>query len=248
VVLIRQDAYVALVNAPARSGPVWRSLAPSIGYIDLDRATPAQADSALDALASTRIIVFDMRGYPDGTLWSMAPRLGDRTQFQVAWFGEPRPAQPRHRPDDPSLGDASLTETESETFVQTLPGGAGNPREWRGKAIVLVDEGTQSQAEHTTLGLAAALPGTRVVGSPSAGANGDVSNFVLPGNILVYFSGHDVRWPDGRQLQRVGIKPDVLVRPTVRGIRARQDEVLDAAVAVARRNLTPSGKAAAGTH
>jgi C-terminal processing protease CtpA/Prc len=246
--LTRTDAYAPLVNAPPRSGPVWRSLAPGIGYIDLDRATPQQADSALDALAGARVIVFDMRGYPDGTLWSMAPRLGNRPQFQVGWFGEPRPSQPRHRPEDGLSGDASLSETELATFVQTLPGGAGNRRAWRGNAIVLIDETTQSQAEHTTLGIAAALPGTRIVGSPSAGANGDVSNFVLPGGIIVYFSGHDVRWPDGRQLQRVGIKPDLAVRPTVHGIRAGVDEVLQAAVALAQRSLSSNGRPATGTH
>jgi C-terminal processing protease CtpA/Prc len=248
VTLTRTNAYARLVSAAARSGPVWRSLAPTIGYIDLDRATPAQADSALDALARARVIVFDMRGYPDGTLWSMAPRLGDRLQFQVGWFGEPRPSQPRHRPEDAVPGDASLAETELAAFVQTLSGGAGNPRAWRGNAIVLIDEGTQSQAEHTTLGIASALPGTRVVGSPSAGANGDVSNFVLPGRIIVYFSGHDVRWPDGRQLQRVGIKPDMVVRPTVRGIRAGKDEVLEAAVALAQRTLAPRGTPATRRH
>jgi C-terminal processing protease CtpA/Prc len=235
VTLTRMNAYVPFVNAPPRSGPVWCSLEPDIGYIDLDRATPAQADSALDALARARVIVFDLRGYPDGTLWSMAPRLGDRPQFEVGWFGEPRPSQPRHRPEDALQGDASLAENETATLVQTLSGGAANSRAWRGHAVVMIDEGTQSQAEHTTLGIVSALPGTRVVGSPSAGANGDVSNFVLPGNITVYFSGHDVRWPDGRQLQRVGITPDVLVRPTVRGIRAGRDEVLEAAVAMAQR-------------
>jgi C-terminal processing protease CtpA/Prc len=248
VILARANAYSPLVTAPPRSGPVWHLLAMGIGYIDLDRATPSQADSALDALASTQIIVFDMRGYPDGTLWTMAPRLGDHAQFQVAWFGEPHPAQPRHRPEDALQGDAALTESEMATFVQTLPGGGGNARAWHGNAIVLIDESTQSQAEHTVLGLSSALPGTKIVGSRSAGANGDVSNFVLPGNVVVYFSGHDVRWPDGKQLQRVGIKPDVVVRPTVRGIRAQEDEVLAAAVALAQQMLTSRRRSTTGTH
>ena len=44
------------------------------------------------------------------------------------------------------------------------------------------------------------------------------------------FSGHDVRQADGRQLQRVGLVPDIEVRPTIAGIRAGRDEVLDRAV------------------
>jgi C-terminal processing protease CtpA/Prc len=39
-----------------------------------------------------------------------------------------------------------------------------------------------------------------------------------------------VRHADGRQLQRIGLKPDVEVTPTLAGIRAGRDEVLDKAV------------------
>ena len=46
----------------------------------------------------------------------------------------------------------------------------------------------------------------------------------------MYFSGHDVRHADGRQLQRVGLQPTVRVEPTIAGIRAGRDEVLDAAL------------------
>lgn len=61
-------------------------------------------------------------------------------------------------------------------------------------------------------------------------ANGDVTSFSVPGGIHIGFSGHDVRWPDGRQLQRVGLTPDVLVSPTIAGIRAGKHEVLDRAI------------------
>jgi C-terminal processing protease CtpA/Prc len=68
------------------------------------------------------------------------------------------------------------------------------------------------------------------IGTPTAGANGDVTNMVLPGNIRVNFSGHDVRHADGRQLQRVGIQPTIRVEPTVADIRAGRDAVLEAAI------------------
>jgi C-terminal processing protease CtpA/Prc len=46
----------------------------------------------------------------------------------------------------------------------------------------------------------------------------------------VTFSGLDVRHADGRQLQRIGLIPDVPVAPTLAGIRAGQDEVLERAI------------------
>lgn len=39
-----------------------------------------------------------------------------------------------------------------------------------------------------------------------------------------------VRHADGRQLQRPGLQPDVLVRPTIGVIRAGRDEVLERAL------------------
>ena len=62
------------------------------------------------------------------------------------------------------------------------------------------------------------------------GANGDVTSVVLPGDIHVSFTGDDVRHADGRQLQRMGIQPDIRVEPTIEGIRKGRDEVLEAAV------------------
>jgi len=95
--------------------------------------------------------------------------------------------------------------------------------------VTLVDERAISQSEHTALWIEAAH-GTTFVGSPTAGANGDVTNASLPGGGRLYFTGHDVRHADGRQLQQVGIVPDVEVRPTVAGIRAGRDEVLEVAL------------------
>ena len=45
-------------------------------------------------------------------------------------------------------------------------------------------------------------------------------------------SGLGVFYPDHRPTQRVGIVPDVVVRPTIEGIAAGRDEVLEAAVGV----------------
>jgi hypothetical protein len=53
----------------------------------------------------------------------------------------------------------------------------------------------------------------------------------LVGLARVSFTGEEVRHVDGRQLQRVGIQPDVVVRPTLAGVRAGKDEVLERALA-----------------
>jgi C-terminal processing protease CtpA/Prc len=113
------------------------------------------------------------------------------------------------------------------SFDQRIPT-TFKPR-YKGKTVMLIDERAISQSEHSGLFYRAAN-GTKFIGSPTAGANGDVTYFMAPGDIRINFSGHDVRWPDGKQLQRVGLTPDIEVRPTIEGIRAGRDEILERAV------------------
>jgi C-terminal processing protease CtpA/Prc len=65
-----------------------------------------------------------------------------------------------------------------------------------------------------------------------------VTTLVVPGGLALNFSGQGVEAMDGTQLQRVGLKPDVLVRPTIAGIRAGRDEVLERALAWVRGQLS----------
>ena len=205
-----------------RAGPIFRRLGKDIGYVDLDRLSTTMVDSMFTTLAGTRAIIFDMRGYPQGTAWPIAPRLTDHENVPAARFYR---MQPMWR---------DTTEQITASFVQTLPQASG-PR-YHGLTVMLIDELTQSQAEHTGLFLRAAN-GTRFIGSPTTGANGDVTTLVVPGGIAVSFSGQGVEAIDGTRLQRVGLRPDVLVRPTIAGIRAGRDEVLERAVAWVRRQL-----------
>ncbi len=54
------------------------------------------------------------------------------------------------------------------------------------------------------------------------------------------FSGHAVQHADGRQLQRVGLQPDVPVRPTIAGVRSGRDEVLERGLRYLERSLPKS--------
>ena len=98
-----------------------------------------------------------------------------------------------------------------------------------GKIVLLINELPQSAAEHLGLWLKA-IGNTTFIGSPTAGADGSLSNFKIPGNMTLWFSGATVSYPDGKALQRVGLQPDIVVRPTLKGIQAGKDEVLERAV------------------
>lgn len=204
-----------------RSTPVYQVLPEGVGYVDLDRLDAQEVDAALAAVSAAPALVFDMRGYPNQTAWAIAPRLHPRS-VPAARFRRLDPSSPH--PD---------TRTVTE-FVQWTPPGPSGPPAYEGRIFMLIDETAVSQAEHTCLFIESCVPVT-FVGSPTNGANGDVTTMILPGGITCMFSGQGVWHADGRQLQRAGVQPDIEVRPTIAGIRAGRDEVLEAAVAAATR-------------
>ena len=133
----------------------------------------------------------------------------------------------------PEVGEGSIA---SQRTITTSLQSISPSSKWKYamKTVMLIDERAQSFAEETGLMLKSANQ-TTFVGTPTAGADGNVTNLYVPGGILIQFTGVGVSYPDGRQLQRVGLTPDIEVAPTIAGIRSGRDEVLEAALAFLRR-------------
>ncbi len=203
-----------------RPTPVYGVLPQGYGYMDLVRLKVTDIDKAFEAVKNTSALIMDMRGYPQGTAWSLGPRLAEKKTVVARFLRQE--LQAGAGLDSPYLCKEEAT---------TEPGG-----KWRypGRVVVLINEDAISQSEHTCLFLEAAAH-ARFIGSPTVGANGDVTRTILPGRIMVNFTGIDVRHGDGRQLQRIGILPDVPVKPTIAGIRQGRDEVLERAVEELRK-------------
>lgn len=115
------------------------------------------------------------------------------------------------------------------TFYKTINVGVDNPNYFKGKKIILVNEQSQSHSEFMVMKYRVA-PNTTIIGSTTAGADGNVSEIVLPGKVYTMISGIGIYYPDGTETQRVGIIPDIEVRPTIKGIKEGRDEVLERAI------------------
>lgn len=216
-------------TARQRATPVVAVLPSGYGYVDLARLQLGEVDKMFETIKGTPAVIFDMRGYPNGTAWAIAPRLTEKRMPVAALFSRPLL-------EATSLGDAELGEPPNYSFAQRLPERKGDV--YKGKVVMLINEDAISQAEHTCMFFEAATDVT-FIGTPTTGANGDVTLMVLPGNLPVSFTGHNVRHADGRQLQRVGIQPTVRVEPTIRGLVAGRDEILEAAVNYLQRSVKP---------
>jgi C-terminal processing protease CtpA/Prc len=228
--LVRAGGLVGAAAWGVGAGAVFRVLEGNTGYADLTRLTVAQVDAMFERFKDTEGIIFDMRGYPQGTAWAIAPRINTKGAAHAADFRRP------------FVGGVGLS-VGSFHFLQPIPDRGGKPL-YRGKTVMLIDDGAISQSEHTGLFFEAAN-GTTFIGSPTMGANGDVTTLTAPGGIVISFSGHDVRHADGRQLQRVGLVPHIEVRPTLKGIREGRDEVLERAKKFLAENAHGSGRPAA---
>ena len=118
----------------------------------------------------------------------------------------------------------------SGVFLLFCPEVSGNRSEKYGKPVVVIIAATaQSHAEYCVQCMQA-NPDVTVIGTQSAGTNGNISVFVLPGGIRSCFSGLDWHYPGGWCVQGQGVRFDLEVEPTIVGIRAGRNETREAAV------------------
>jgi C-terminal processing protease CtpA/Prc len=192
-------------------GPTFRRLSRDIAYLKLSSVKSAEMADYLRGAAGARCLIIDIRNYPsEFVVFSLGQHLvKDSTAFVTFTVGDTQ---------NPGAfdWDKTISLTPEKPYFE-------------GGVAILVDEISQSQAEYTTMALRT-RPGSVVVGSTTAGADGNVSDIALPGGLSTKISGLGVFYPDHRPTQRVGIIPDLVVRPTIAGIRAGRDEVLEAAI------------------
>lgn len=218
---LRRSSRFATLPVMQRPGEATRFLSRAIGYVDLEKVSADQVDSIFEKFAKMTAIIFDLRGNVDFNPDLLASRLTSKSDAAGAIVTGPITL----RPDLPT--DRTLTDTASFFRVETFPADGRKP--YGGKTIAVIDERTIGRAEHLGL-LMEAANNTTFVGSLSAGADGEVTQFTLPGGITYSFSTTDVRHGNGGKLQRVGLQPSPTVAPTVHSIRTGTDETLEKAV------------------
>jgi len=203
-----------LDRIPPAPRETFKMLSGNIGYVDMGRLTVADVKTMMDQFWDTKAIIFDVRNYPKGTMYLISQRLNPKMRP----FVKITTADPLH----PGV------------FAYTPPMYCGlyrNKNFYKGRVVLLFDETSQSHAEFTLMALQTA-PKVTSIGSQTAGADGNVSTIFFPGGYKTYITGIGIYYPDGRETQRVGIVPDIQVRPTIAGIRADRDEVLEKALEI----------------
>ena len=192
--------------------PSHKEIDPNIGYIYPESLKKDEIYKIMDKFLNKKGIIIDLRCYP--------------SDFIVFRLGEYLMSKPQELV---KFSSGAINTPGEFKFSLPVKVGKDNLNYYKGTVAILVNESTQSNAEYTAMALQVA-PHAKIIGSQTAGADGDVSEIYLPGNIKTLISGVGVYYPDGKTTQRIGIIPDIKVCQTIKGIKKGQDEVLDRAI------------------
>jgi hypothetical protein len=192
-----------------------KELEAGIWYVDVTRTQMAAITPILPKLASARGVIFDLRGYPTDAGIGVLPYLIAQPEsarwMHVAWIT-------RH------FGEVAGWDRIGWNLKPLEPRIAAH-RVW------LTDGRAISYAESVMGYVRDEKLGT-IIGGNTAGTNGNVASFDVPGGFSVVFTGMRVTRHDGQSPFHIeGVKPDIAIEPTLMGLRAGRDEVLDRALA-----------------
>jgi carboxyl-terminal processing protease len=202
-----------------RSSITSKMVADRVGYVVFGNISKENIDSIMQPLMSSKAIIFDMRK-------NMVNGYGI---YNVSSYLLTRPviySKDTH-PDYALPGIFQYDTANKGTLYETV--GKNNQRAYGGKVILLVDERTQSVLEWACMIIKTA-PHVTVIGSKTAGADGNVTRTTLPGNYKINFSGLGIYYPDGTETQRIGIHVDIPVKVTVDDLVQKRDPALQKAI------------------
>jgi C-terminal processing protease CtpA/Prc len=169
----------------------------------------------VENLSNTKSIIIDIRNYPLGTKDAIVAELSEKEQECFKSI----------MPDLSKPGRFVWRKARKKA-------GRKNKDPYKGKIILLVNEETISYAELTCMCLQT-LDNVTVIGSQTAGADGNVTELKFIGGFDTNISGIGMFYPNGKETQRIGIEPDITIEQTISGIKNGRDEILEKAIEVA---------------
>ena len=213
----RHEVEVVRQRRPTPTAVTWRREG-DVGVVRVPlffHGTGAAFGAALDSLDEVRGLVIDLRGTPGG----LASELGAIAGAQHGGGG--------------SLGTVRRREPGTDRVTEHPLWFTGQAGAYGGPVVVLVDGSTASSAEVMAAGLQS-TGRARIVGRQTVGAVLPMGQVPLPSGGMLRLPVAEIRPPDGRVIEGVGIEPDVVVARSIGGLRAGRDEDLDAALGLIR--------------
>jgi C-terminal processing protease CtpA/Prc len=211
------SAKIKIVNKFQRKDTCFKFINKDIAYLYLGTIKSSYLPIIMKDIENTKGLIIDIRSYPsDDVMYSLGAYL---TQKNI---------------DFVKFASGNIKTPGLFTIGKELKIFGSKSKFYKGKIFILVNELTQSSGEFTTMALRV-VPNAKVIGSTTAGADGNMSQLYLPGGISSNISGINVLYPNGKETQRIGIVPDIEIRPTIEGVKQGKDELLLKAIELINR-------------
>jgi len=194
----------------------WKILEGNIGYVNYDALEESDVPALISALNNTNAVIFDNRERPHDVMYAISDWLNSEPKEFVKFL-------------DPDVSYPGRYLWRNEI----LKCGKNNPEHYKGKVIVLINEKAVSHAELNAMSLQT-VPKVKVIGSQTGGADGANYRFLIIKGFSSSFTCFGVFYPNKKETQRIGIVPDIKVKPTILGIQQGKDEVLERAILFAK--------------
>ena len=198
-----------------------RILMEGIHYINIRKASMQQIRDKFSDLETAKAIICDLRGYPNSN-HEIISHLLNANDTSRRWMRVPQIIYP----------DQENIAGYAEMGWSMIP----QEPHLSAKMFFLLDGSAISYAE-SFMSFIEHYDLATIVGQPSAGTNGNVNRFEVPGGYGITWTGMKVFKHDGSPLHGVGILPDVYARKTIQGIRDNRDEFLEKAIELATATL-----------
>jgi C-terminal processing protease CtpA/Prc len=184
-------------------------LDPGFVYVDLDRLAEPDWKTLVPRLKKAKGIVFDMRGYPGTPAMQVLAHLTRSTIRSPKWY-TPSAAMP----------------DQLDTHYRESGWGIQPKKPYFAAKRVFLTDGRAISYAETLMGIVEHYELGEIVGVPTAGTNGNINPFKLPGGYTITWTGMKVLKHDGSQHHGIGILPTVPVSRTKKGVAEGKDEIL----------------------
>lgn len=184
----------------------------SCAYTHIDWLTDKNINSTIQTLATAKSIIIDFRGYPTSEVFFKLCDfiLPNKSSFFLSYYPDKKFPGVLHWHPGYMVGN-------DDSFF------------FKGKVVLLVDATTQSLAEFAVMALRASRNVT-IVGSKTAGTDGNVTSFYFPDDVKMSYTGIGILYPDFFIPERKGIRLDIVVKPSYASLIKGRDVYLDTAI------------------
>jgi C-terminal processing protease CtpA/Prc len=188
----------------------------NIYYVNLCKANMEEIENRIQDISTATGVVFDLRGYPNGN-HDVISYMIDYPVRSAKW----------------NIPEIIYPDYENIAGYDTSGRWTIEPKQPRiqGKIVFITNNSAISYAE-SIMGIIENYKLAEIIGSTTAGANGNVNSVTTMGGFQFRWTGMRVLKHDNSQHHIVGIKPTIPLEPTINGIREGKDELLEKAIEI----------------